>query len=77
MRRNAEEILNASGFRPAPDLLTRVVHDLRAGISSPESRPLIESGRLVRDLADDSEANPFAGAPEVAPRPKTAPAWPQ
>jgi hypothetical protein len=72
LRRNAEEILNASGFRPAPELLTRVVHDLRAGISSPESRPLIESGRLVRDLADDSEANPFAGAPEVAPGPKTA-----
>ena len=38
LRQKAEEILNASGFRPAPDLLTRVVHDLRAGISSPESR---------------------------------------
>ena len=46
-----------------------MVHDLRAGISSPESRPLVESGRLVRDVADDSEANPFAGAPEVAPSP--------
>jgi hypothetical protein len=74
LRLKAEEILDAAGFRPAPDLLTRVVHDLRAGISSPESRPLIESGRLVRDVADDSEVNPFAGAPEAAPRPKT-PAW--
>jgi hypothetical protein len=71
LRRKAEEILNASGFRPAPDLLTRVVHDLRAGISSPEARPLIESGRLVRDLADDSAVNPFAGAPATAPPPGT------
>jgi hypothetical protein len=70
LRLKAEELLDAAGFRPAPDLLTRVVHDLRTGISSPESRPLIERGRLVRDLADDSEANPFAGAPELAPRPE-------
>ena len=69
LRAKAEELLNASGFRSAPDLLSRVVHDLRAGISSAESRPLIESGRLVRDVADDSEANPFAGAPEIAPPP--------
>jgi hypothetical protein len=67
LRGQAEEILNASGFRPTPDLLTRVVHDLRAGISSPESRSLIESGRLVRDVTDDGEANPFAGAPEAPP----------
>ena len=71
LRLKAEEILDSAGFRPAPELLTRVVHDLRAGISSPESRPLIESGRLVRDVADDSDANPFAGAPESAPRPRT------
>jgi hypothetical protein len=71
LRLKAEEILDSSGFRHAPDLLTRVVHDLRAGISSPESRPLIESGRLVRDVADDSDVNPFAGASEAAPRPTT------
>jgi hypothetical protein len=71
LRRKAEEILNASGFRPAAELLTQVVHDLRAGISSPEIRPLIESGRLVRDVADDSALNPFAGAPEAAPGPRT------
>lgn len=67
LRLKAEEILNASGFHPAPDLLTRVVHDLRAGISRPESRPLIESGRLVRDVTDDGVVNPFAGAPGAAP----------
>ena len=71
LRLEAEAILNASGFRPAPDLLTQVVHDLRAGISSPESRALIESGRLVRDVADDSAVNPFAGAPLAAPGPRT------
>jgi hypothetical protein len=71
LRLKAEAILNASGFRPAPDLLMQVVHDLRAGISSPESRPLIESGRLVRDVADDSAVNPFAGASVAAPGPRT------
>ena len=71
LRLKAEEILDSAGFRTTPDLLTRVVHDLRAGISSPECRPLIENGRLVRDVADDSDVNPFAGAPETAPRPTT------
>ena len=70
LRLKAEAILTGSGFRSAPDLLAQVVHDLRAGISSPESRPLIESGRLVRDVADDSVVNPFAGAPEGAPGPR-------
>jgi hypothetical protein len=69
LRQKAEEILIAAGLRTAPDLLAQVVHDLRAGISSLESRPLIESGRLVRDVADDSAVNPFAGAPEPAPAP--------
>ena len=72
LRLKAEEILDSAGLRTTPDLLTRVVHDLRAGISSPESRLLIESGRLVRDVADDSDVNPFAGAPETAPRPTPA-----
>jgi len=67
LRRKAEELLDASGFRPAPELLTRVVHDLRAGISSPQSRPLVESGRLVRDVADDSEANPCRICTQVNP----------
>jgi hypothetical protein len=70
LRLKAEAILNASGVRPAPDLLTQVVHDLRAGISSPESRSLIESGRLVRDVIGDSALNPFAGAPLAAPAPR-------
>ena len=69
LRLEAEEILDAAGFRPAPELLTRVLHDLRAGISSSEARPLIESGRLVRDVAEESDVNPFAGAPEEARRP--------
>ena len=72
LRLKAEEILDSAGLRTTPDLLARVVHDLRAGISSPESRPLIESGRLVRDVADDSDVNPFAGAPETAPRPSAS-----
>jgi hypothetical protein len=70
LRLKAEELLNGAGLPAAPALLSRVVHALRVGISSPESRPLVESGRLVRDVADDSTVNPFAGAPEAAPGPR-------
>ena len=59
LRAKAEELLEASALRPTPELLTRVVHDLRAGILNPESRPLIERGRLVRDVADEGATNPF------------------
>ncbi len=78
LREKAEEILEASQMRPTLDVLTRVVHDLRAGVLDAESRPLIEGGRLERDVADEAAANPFeqelpftslAAAPKVAPAP--------
>jgi len=59
LRAKAEEILEAAELRPTLEVLSRVVHDLRAGILNPESRPLVESGRLVRDVADEGTANPF------------------
>jgi hypothetical protein len=79
LRAKAEEILAASELRPTPEMLSRVVHDLRAGVLNLESRPLIESGRLERDVADEGGANPFAhelpfAAPPPAPR--SAPASP-
>lgn len=59
LRAKGEEILAASELRPTLDVLTRVVHDLRAGVSNPETRPSIESGRLERDVPEEGAANPF------------------
>lgn len=59
LRAKAEEILAASELRPTRDALARVVHDLRAGILDPELRPVVESGRLERDVADEGMVNPF------------------
>jgi hypothetical protein len=59
LRAKAEEILEAAALRPTLDVLTRVVHDLRAGVLNPSSRPLVESGRLERDVVEESAVNPF------------------
>jgi hypothetical protein len=79
LRAKAEEILEASEMRATLEVLTRVVHDLRAGVLNPESRPSVESGRLERDVADEGAANPFeqdapraagrAAEPAAAPKP--------
>jgi hypothetical protein len=63
LRAKAEDALAAGGIRATPELLARVVHDLRAGIMDPATRPLVESGRLVHDVAEETDASPFAGAP--------------
>jgi hypothetical protein len=69
LRAKAEEILEASEMRATPEVLTRVVHDLRAGVLNPESRPSIESGRLERDVADEGAANPFEQEVQLGARP--------
>jgi hypothetical protein len=78
LRAKAEEILTAAELRPTLEVLTRVVHDLRAGVLNPESRPAIESGRLERDVADEGAAHPFEqelpfAAPAAAARSAPAP----
>jgi hypothetical protein len=60
LRGKADEILQAAKIRPTPEILGRVVHDLRAGAVDDESRALIERGRLVRDLGEALTADPFA-----------------
>jgi hypothetical protein len=70
LRAKAEEILEASELRPTMDVLTRVVHDLRAGMLDPEIRPLIEAGRLERDVPAERAPNPFEQ--ELPPRPLAA-----
>jgi len=59
LRAKAEEILAASELRPTLDVLARVVNDLRAGILNPELRPLVEGGRLERDVGEEGMVNPF------------------
>jgi hypothetical protein len=77
LRAKAEEILEASEMRATLEVLTRVVHDLRAGVLDPQSRPLLESGRLERDVAEEGAANPFEqelpfSSPLAAPKPAPA-----
>jgi hypothetical protein len=67
LRAQANDILQAAKMRPTPEILGRVVHDLRAGVGTDESRALIENGRLVRDL-DEGTTDPFAsGAVALLP----------
>jgi hypothetical protein len=53
LRTRAEEILTASGQAARPQILEKVVRNLRVGMASEESRTRIESGRLIQDLAEE------------------------
>jgi hypothetical protein len=70
LRTKAEEILTVAGLRAAPQVLAGVVQNLRAGILNPATRSPIESGRLVRDVEDAADLNPFAQAISTSPAPK-------
>jgi hypothetical protein len=70
LRARAEEILTEAGLRPAPQVLAGVVQNLRAGIVNPATRSLIESGRLVHDVEDSADLNPFEQAISTSPAPK-------
>ena len=68
LRGKADEALQAAKLRPTPEILGRVVHDLRAGVGDDESRAAIESGRLVRDVGETATTDPFAsGAVALLP----------
>jgi hypothetical protein len=62
LRARAEEILIEGGHKPSPQLLGRIVGNLRAGVANPELRPRIEEGRLERDL----EESGFSGLFELS-----------
>jgi hypothetical protein len=53
LRARAEEILVASGQAARPQILERVVRNLRVGMASEESRQTIEAGRLMEDVGDE------------------------
>ncbi len=62
LRAKAEEALGAAGLRAALPALAQVLQNLRAGMASPETRPLVEAGRLLQDIATTEEAGLFDGA---------------
>jgi len=70
LRTKAEEILRAAGLRVVPQVLAGIAQNLRAGIVNPETRSLIESGRLVHDVEDAADLNPFEQAISTSPAPR-------
>jgi len=53
LRGRAEEILVAAGQAARPQILERVVRNLRVGMAGEETRRTIESGRLIQDIGDE------------------------
>jgi hypothetical protein len=72
LRDKAEAALSADGHPTGPQLLARVVSDLRAGIADAEIRPLIESGRLARDIEETGFGTVLTDAGGGAPAPAPA-----
>jgi hypothetical protein len=58
LRGRSEEILRASGQAVRPQILDRVLRNLRLGMVDAQLRPTIERGRLVEDVAAEEG---FAG----------------
>jgi hypothetical protein len=71
LRARTEEILNAAELRATPEVLARIVKNLRTGIANDVLRPLIESGRLARDVGEEALASELerALAPSAASPP--------
>ncbi len=79
LRDRAEQILAATGQAARPQILERVVRNLRLGVASQETRATIESGRLVHDVAEQDfvsllgQSNPIEIAPDQPNRPTQRP----
>lgn len=67
LRAKAEEILTEAGLRAAPQVLAGVVQNLRLGIVGPATRSLIGNGRLVHDVEEAADLNPFEQAISALP----------
>jgi hypothetical protein len=72
LRAKSEEILNVAELHATPEVLARIVQNLRTGIANDVLRPLIESGRLARDVGEEALAGELerALAPSVASPPE-------
>ncbi|HVZ86457.1 MAG TPA: hypothetical protein VHG72_05790 [Polyangia bacterium] len=81
LREKGAEILEGAGLRAPQEVLAAVVQNLRAGMADPAARPLVERGRLERDVESEALASGFAptpGAPalRLVPMPSPSPAPP-
>ncbi|HZL17906.1 MAG TPA: hypothetical protein VFG23_09190 [Polyangia bacterium] len=67
LRGRAEEILRASGQAVRPQILERVLRNLRVGMANLEFRPTIEGGRLIEDVAAEEGFAGLFGRSDQAP----------
>ncbi|HXJ21383.1 MAG TPA: hypothetical protein VMT03_14220 [Polyangia bacterium] len=73
LRERVEQALADGGLRAAPPVVTAAVQNFRAGLTDEAVRPLIEQGRLERDVGLDAGGGLF-GMSAVDPGPAPAPA---
>jgi hypothetical protein len=79
LRDRAEKILAATGQAARPQILERVVRNLRLGLASQETRATIEVGRLVHDVAEQDfvsllgQSNPIEIAADQPNPPRLRP----
>jgi hypothetical protein len=52
LRIKAVEVLDGAGHPASPQILRRVIANLRGGVASPETRSLVEEGRMSRDVEE-------------------------
>ena len=75
LRDSAGNVLGAAGHGVDPQILQRVLATLRAAVASAEHRPLLESGRLLRDVDEPEAATLFGhGSAPAASEPSATPA---
>ena len=75
LRDAVERVLADAGHDAGPQLVRRVITNLRAGVADAETRPLVETGRLVRDVGEADFTTLFEALPPPAsPSPSTVPA---
>jgi hypothetical protein len=64
LREKGAEILEGAALRASPEVLAAVVQNLRAGMADEATRPLLERGRLEREVASDALASGFVAPPD-------------
>jgi hypothetical protein len=62
LRSEAEVVLQQGGHTPTPNLLARVLANLRAGAADADARPTMEAGRLAKEIEATDFASLLAGA---------------
>jgi hypothetical protein len=65
LRERAGEVLADAGHEIAPNIVQRVIANLRAAAGAAETRSTLEQGRLARDVEEPEIASLFGTAPEA------------